>query len=278
MPQIVHVHAKFYDIDETATSRPSTTRRSSAQFVAGGYSGYWSSEWEGHAFADLGRGRPDRPDRQAARAHPALRPRRLTAVPAVRLRLTDHSVGYPLDGGFRHDGCDHRAQPAPGEAPEPASLDPAERMSVDELRAVPAGAAPVDAAARVRERPHYRGVRRGRRLPDDCRELRDLAKFPTTSKADLRDNYPFGMFAVPAEQVRRIHASSGTTGRPTVVGYTERDLDTWATVMARSIRAAAGGRATGCTSRTATGCSPAGWARTTAPSGSAARSSRSPAG
>ena len=76
--------------------------------------------------------------------------------------------------------------------------------------------------------------------PDDCRELADLAKFPTTSKADLRENYPFGMFAVPQDQVRRVHASSGTTGRPTVVGYTERDLDTWATVMARSIRAAGG--------------------------------------
>ncbi|WP_324276794.1 phenylacetate--CoA ligase PaaK [Blastococcus brunescens] len=76
--------------------------------------------------------------------------------------------------------------------------------------------------------------------PDDCRELADLARFPTTSKADLRDNYPFGMFAVPRDQVRRVHASSGTTGRPTVVGYTERDLDIWATVMARSIRAAGG--------------------------------------
>jgi phenylacetate-CoA ligase len=76
--------------------------------------------------------------------------------------------------------------------------------------------------------------------PDDCRELADLAKFPYTTKADLRDNYPFGMFAVPRTDVRRIHASSGTTGRPTVVGYTEQDLDTWATVMARSISAAGG--------------------------------------
>ncbi|MEU0128008.1 phenylacetate--CoA ligase PaaK [Streptomyces sp. NPDC006289] len=76
--------------------------------------------------------------------------------------------------------------------------------------------------------------------PEDCRTLGDLARFPFTAKADLRDNYPFGMFAVPEEQVRRIHASSGTTGRPTVVGYTERDLDTWADVVARSIRAAGG--------------------------------------
>ncbi|PKV91335.1 phenylacetate-CoA ligase [Amycolatopsis echigonensis] len=76
--------------------------------------------------------------------------------------------------------------------------------------------------------------------PDDCRELGDLAKFPFTTKADLRESYPFGMFAVPQEKIRRLHASSGTTGKPTVVGYTEDDLDTWATVMARSIRAAGG--------------------------------------
>ena len=90
--------------------------------------------------------------------------------------------------------------------------------------------------------PHYRkafdeaGVR-----PDDLRELADLARLPFTAKADLRENYPFKMFAVPREQVARIHASSGTTGRPTVVGYTKDDIDTWAEVMARSI-AAAGGR------------------------------------
>lgn len=78
--------------------------------------------------------------------------------------------------------------------------------------------------------------------PEDCRTLADLSRFPFTVKSDLRDNYPFGMFAVPEDRVRRIHASSGTTGRPTVVGYTERDLDTWADVVARSIRAA-GGRA-----------------------------------
>ncbi|QGZ47405.1 phenylacetate--CoA ligase [Streptomyces sp. QHH-9511] len=74
--------------------------------------------------------------------------------------------------------------------------------------------------------------------PDDCRSLADLAAFPFTTKADLRENYPFGMFAVDRSHVRRIHASSGTTGRPTVVGYTARDLDTWADVVARSLRAA----------------------------------------
>ncbi|MFC8916801.1 phenylacetate--CoA ligase PaaK [Streptomyces sp. NPDC047821] len=76
--------------------------------------------------------------------------------------------------------------------------------------------------------------------PEDCRTLADLARFPFTTKADLRDHYPFGMFAVERSRVRRVHASSGTTGRPTVVGYTDRDLDTWADVVARSIRAAGG--------------------------------------
>ncbi|MGW2396079.1 phenylacetate--CoA ligase PaaK [Kitasatospora sp. NPDC001664] len=78
--------------------------------------------------------------------------------------------------------------------------------------------------------------------PEDCRTLADLARFPFTTKADLRETYPYGMFAVPMERVRRIHASSGTTGRPTVVGYTEGDLSVWADLVARSIRAA-GGRA-----------------------------------
>jgi phenylacetate-CoA ligase len=76
--------------------------------------------------------------------------------------------------------------------------------------------------------------------PGDFRELSDLAKFPFTTKDDLRDNYPFGMFAVPREKLARIHASSGTTGRPTVVGYTQRDVAMWSDVMARSIRAAGG--------------------------------------
>ncbi|GAA4391317.1 phenylacetate--CoA ligase PaaK [Tsukamurella soli] len=87
--------------------------------------------------------------------------------------------------------------------------------------------------------PHYRkafdaaGVH-----PSDCRELSDLARFPFTTKAHLRENYPFGMFAVPRAEVSRIHASSGTTGWPTVVGYTARDISTWADVVARSLRAA----------------------------------------
>jgi phenylacetate-CoA ligase len=73
-------------------------------------------------------------------------------------------------------------------------------------------------------------------------QLSDLAKFPFTTKADLRDNYPFGLFAVPMDEVVRVHASSGTTGKATVVGYSQKDIDTWADVMARSIRAAGGKR------------------------------------
>ena len=130
-----------------------------------------------------------------------------------------------------------------GEAPPAELLDPEERMSVDELRALQLQRLRWTLRHAYDNVPFYRrsfdahGVH-----PDDCRDLADLAKFPVTTKADLRENYPFGMFAVPLAQVRRIHASSGTTGRPTVVGYTERDIETWATVMARSIRAA-GGRA-----------------------------------
>ena len=89
--------------------------------------------------------------------------------------------------------------------------------------------------------PHYAAAWRDAGVsPDDVTSLADLARFPFTTKADLRAQYPFGMFAVPREQVARVHASSGTTGRPTVVGYTREDVDTWAELMARSIRAAGG--------------------------------------
>jgi len=85
---------------------------------------------------------------------------------------------------------------------------------------------------------HYRKAFAARGVhPADLKELSDLKLFPFTAKVDLRDNYPFGMFAVPRGQVSRIHASSGTTGRPTVVGYTASDIDTWANLMARSLRA-----------------------------------------
>jgi phenylacetate-CoA ligase len=130
-----------------------------------------------------------------------------------------------------------------GTAPDPSTLDPAERMSIDELRARQLEQLQWSLRHAYDNVPHYRAAFDAAGVhPDDCRQLADLARFPTTSKTDLRDNYPFGMFAVPQDQVRRIHASSGTTGRPTVVGYTERDIDTWATVMARSIRAAGGRR------------------------------------
>ena len=130
-----------------------------------------------------------------------------------------------------------------GPAPDPALLDDAERLGVDELRELQLTRLRWSLRHAWANVPHHRrafdaaGVH-----PDDCRSLADLARFPLSSKADLREGYPFGMFAVPREQVRRVHASSGTTGRPTVVGYTAEDLATWAGLMARSIRAA-GGRA-----------------------------------
>jgi phenylacetate-CoA ligase len=119
--------------------------------------------------------------------------------------------------------------------------DEAERLSIYELEALQLDRLQWTLRHAYANVPFYTskfdsaGVR-----PDDCKSLADLAKFPFTTKHDLRDNYPFGMFAVPQDQVRRIHASSGTTGKPTVVGYTEKDIDTWATVMARSIYAAGG--------------------------------------
>ena len=131
----------------------------------------------------------------------------------------------------------------PVRKPAPGDLEAIETASLDELQALQLERLKWTLRHAYDNVPHYRasfdavGIR-----PDDLRALSDLAKFPFTVKTDLRDHYPFGMFAVPREQVVRIHASSGTTGRPTVVGYTAADIDTWATVMARSIRAA-GGRA-----------------------------------
>ena len=122
-----------------------------------------------------------------------------------------------------------------------AELEPIERASVDELRALQLDRLRWSLRHAYRSVPHYRAAFDAAGVhPDDCKELADLGRFPLTSKADLRDNYPFGLFAVPREQVSRVHASSGTTGRATVVGYTAGDLDVWATVMARSIRAAGG--------------------------------------
>ena len=128
-------------------------------------------------------------------------------------------------------------------SPKPGDLDPIETASRDELAALQLERLQwtlrhaYDNVGFYRTSFDRHGVH-----PDDCRTLADLARFPFTAKNDLRDNYPFGMFAVPTERVARIHASSGTTGQATVVGYTSRDIDTWAEVVARSIRAS-GGRA-----------------------------------
>ena len=119
------------------------------------------------------------------------------------------------------------------------ALEPIEKAGIDELRALQFKRLRSTLRHAYDNSPVYRakfdaaGVH-----PDDCRSLADLRNFPFTTKADLRDAYPFGMFAVPREQCVRIHASSGTTGKPTVVGYTKNDIETWSTVMARSIRAA----------------------------------------
>jgi len=123
----------------------------------------------------------------------------------------------------------------------PGELEPIETASVDELRALQLERLRWSLRHAYDNVPYYRKMFDVAAVhPDDLADLADLAKFPFTTKASLRDNYPFGMFAVPREQVARVHASSGTTGRPTVVGYTAADIDTWASVMARSIRAAGG--------------------------------------
>ena len=123
--------------------------------------------------------------------------------------------------------------------PPPDTLDPTELMSPEQIRALQLERLRTTLRAAYDHVDHYRrafdaaGVH-----PNDVTELADIARFPLTVKADLRDNYPFGMFAVPRERIARLHASSGTTGKPTVVGYTAADLDTWAALVARSLRAA----------------------------------------
>lgn len=127
--------------------------------------------------------------------------------------------------------------------PDPSTLDPIETASRDEIEALQLERLRWSLAHAYENVPHYHAAFDAAGVhPDECRSLADLARFPFTEKGDLRQNYPFGMFAVPREEVVRVHASSGTTGKPTVVGYTARDIETWATVMARSIRAS-GGRA-----------------------------------
>ena len=125
--------------------------------------------------------------------------------------------------------------------PAPGDLEPIETASRDEITALQCDRLRATLAHAWRHVPHYRRAFDAQGLrPEDLRTLDDLSRFPFTVKQDLRDHYPFGLFAVPRERLARIHASSGTTGKPTVVGYTAKDIDTWADLVARSIRAAGG--------------------------------------
>jgi len=125
--------------------------------------------------------------------------------------------------------------------PTPGDLEPIETASRDEITALQIQRLRTTLQRAYDNVPHYRKAFDAKGVhPDDLKSLADLSKFPFTVKGDLRDNYPFDMFAVPREKVARIHASSGTTGKPTVVGYTLKDIDTWADLVARSIRAAGG--------------------------------------
>ena len=125
--------------------------------------------------------------------------------------------------------------------PAKEALDPFERCSRDQLVAWQRERLAWSLRHAYENVPHYRTAFEAAGVhPSDFKDLSDLAKFPFTAKADLRENYPFRMFAVPQSQVVRVHASSGTTGKPTVVGYTKHDIDIWAEVMARSIRASGG--------------------------------------
>jgi phenylacetate-CoA ligase len=131
----------------------------------------------------------------------------------------------------------------PVKKPQPGELDAIETASRDEIAALQLKRLTVTLAHAYANVPHYRQAFDAEGVhPGDLKSLADLAKFPFTVKKDLRDNYPFGLFAVPREHVVRLHASSGTTGKPTVVGYTQNDIDTWANLVARSIRAAGGRR------------------------------------
>jgi phenylacetate-CoA ligase len=117
-------------------------------------------------------------------------------------------------------------------------LEPIETASTDELRTTQLSRLQQTLHHAYAHSLHYKATFDAAGVhPSDCKSLNDLAKFPFTTKQDLREHYPFGMFAVPRDQVVRIHASSGTTGKPTVVGYTKNDIDMWATCVARSIRA-----------------------------------------
>ena len=123
--------------------------------------------------------------------------------------------------------------------PLPGDLEPIETASREEISALQLERLKwsvrhtYDNVEAYRKKCQEKGV-----TPDDLKELADLGKFPFMTKTDLRDNYPFGLFAVPREKVARLHASSGTTGKSVVVGYTQNDIDNWANLIARSLRAA----------------------------------------
>ena len=124
---------------------------------------------------------------------------------------------------------------------EPFGLEPIETASRDEIAALQTERLKWSLHHAYSNVPAYRDKLNAAGVhPDDFRRLEDLARFPFTTKQDLRENYPFGMFAVARERIVRIHASSGTTGKPSVVGYTQRDINTWSDLMARSIRASGG--------------------------------------
>ena len=129
----------------------------------------------------------------------------------------------------------------PARRPAPGDLEPIETASRDELQALQLKRLQWTLRHAYDHVPHYRSAFETLGFhPNELRSLADLGRLPFTTKKELREHYPFGMFAVPREQVVRVHASSGTTGKPTVVGYTRNDIEVWATVMARSIRAAGG--------------------------------------
>src|SRR6185295_7847220 len=175
---------------------------------------------------------PDQASHPGVRGELARRAARLGARLAARGRVLG---GLPRRGRRVHA----EAQAAVQGQVKTFSLEPIETARPAALRALQLERLQWTLQHAYDDVPHYRrkfdaaGVK-----PGDCRSLEDLARFPFTTKADLRDTYPFGMFAVPMDRIVRIHASSGTTGKPTVVGYTAKDIDTWSHVMARSMRAA----------------------------------------
>ena len=159
-----------------------------------------------------------------------------TGITDVRVLGEDGTVVAEMRGQSRTSGILERRR-----SMQQAGLDAIETASRDEISALQQERLAWTLRHAYANVPHYRAAFDAAGVhPDDFRRLEDLRRFPFTTKHDLRANYPFGMFAVPHETLARIHASSGTTGKPTVVGYTAADLDIWAGVVARSIYASGG--------------------------------------